>query len=234
MQFVNNNGPIIKPTNNMVFSMPKMSATSLNNTQNTFMNRVPQTIASIPVPNNFPAQSTVVPNLGSYRRASQTAPSIPVPSVPTGRMRWGPPIWALFHTLAEKVKPEYFTAIRKDLLDTIYMICTNLPCPDCAAHATAYMDSLNFNAIQSKDDLKNMLFRFHNSVNARKGMPPFDYADLTPKYSLANTSVIIQQFMDAFAKKNYSVRMIANDFHKNRSVLKMKQWMANNLQYFNP
>jgi hypothetical protein len=114
------------------------------------------------------------------------------------------------------------------------MICVNLPCPDCANHATEYMKGVNFNVIQTKDDVKNMLFRFHNSVNARRGVPLFDYAELTPKYFAANTSVVIQTFMEVFAKKNYSVQLMANDFHKTRTITEIKQWLANYLQYFDP
>jgi Erv1 / Alr family len=241
MQFVNNTGPFIQPAKQIVFSMPKMSATSIHNTQNSFVGRVPQAIMSIPVPNNFPGQAfpPSYQNAGmSNRKALQQAiapPPAPAPKgPPTGKMRWGPPIWTLFHTLAEKVKPEYFPALKMSLLNTIYSICVNLPCPDCANHATQYMNSLNFNAIQTKDDLKEVLFRFHNSVNLRKNSPAFDFAELTAKYSAANTSVVIQEFMEVFTKKNYSVRMIANDFHKNRSVTQIKQWLANSLQYFDP
>jgi hypothetical protein len=60
------------------------------------------------------------------------------------KMKWGEPIWNLFHVLAEKVKEETFANIREELLNIIYTICANLPCPDCANHATTYMNNINY------------------------------------------------------------------------------------------
>jgi hypothetical protein len=107
------------------------------------------------------------------------------------KMKWGEPTWFLFHTLAEKIKPEYFTAIKKELLNVIYSICANLPCPTCATHAISYMKEVNFDAISTKDHLRIMLFRFHNEVNVRKNVPEFPYEKLAEKYSSANTVNII-------------------------------------------
>jgi hypothetical protein len=46
------------------------------------------------------------------------------------KMKWGEPIWFLFHTLAEKVNDNYFSHIRKELLDLIYTIC-DIICRTC-------------------------------------------------------------------------------------------------------
>lgn len=219
--------------------MPKMSP-SAPPPQDIYNHRVPSAMSSIPTARTYPGQYiNTNGNLGTYRRASQPAtPTFPqqesTEAPPTGRTRWGPPIWTFFHTLAEKVKPDYFPVVKTGLLNLINQICINLPCPDCANHASQYMRAVNFNSIQTKEDLKNMLYRFHNSVNGRKGSPFFDYGELTSKYSTANTSIVIQQFMEVFSKKSYSIRMIANDFHKSRFIIQMKQWLANNLQYFDP
>jgi len=147
-------------------------------------------------------------------------------------MKWGEPTWYLFHTLAEKVKEEHFQEIRKELLDVIYTICVNLPCPTCAVHAAQHMNGINFNTIQTKQQLKDMLFSFHNTVNARKQFPLFDYADLDTKYSAANTIIIIQNFMMHFQDKHSSIRMIANDLHRSRIANILKKWFNENIQYF--
>jgi hypothetical protein len=201
-----------------------------------FANRLPQSIANMNIPQNIPNQN------GNISLANIRSPNVPLskptplPSAstgpPTGRAKWGPPVWTLFHSLAEKVRPEYFSAIRMDILNMIHSICVNLPCPECATHATKYMDSLNFNLITTKEDLKNMLFHFHNSVNLRKGTPAFDYSELNTKYSAANIYIVIQKFMEVFAVKNYSIRMISNDFHKNRAIVQIKKWFVKNIQYF--
>jgi len=34
--------------------------------------------------------------------------------------------------------------------------------------------------------------------------------------------------------KSYSIRMIADDFHRKRLVEQIKKWLTNNLQHFQP
>lgn len=147
-------------------------------------------------------------------------------------MLWGEPTWYLFHTLAQKVKDETFPEIRQELLNIITTICNNLPCPDCANHATQYMNSLNLNVIQTKRDLINMLFQFHNVVNSRKGFVQFSYDELEPKYSSAITVRIIQHFMNSFDKPSYSGRVSVNNFHKGRFITQLKKFFSTKLTYF--
>jgi hypothetical protein len=147
-------------------------------------------------------------------------------------MKWGEPTWFLFHTLAEKIKPEYYQDLRKELLNLIYTICSNLPCPTCAKHATQYLNSVNFNTITSKDALRNMLHRFHNEVNRRKGFPEFPYDQLITKYSAANTINIIHNFMPYFEDRQRSMKLIADDLHRSRIALQMKAWFNKNIGCF--
>jgi hypothetical protein len=155
-----------------------------------------------------------------------------IESPPVKKMRWGEPTWFLFHTLAHKIKDEYFYEKKAEILNTISLICSNLPCPNCANHATEYMKSINIYSIQSKQDLKNMLFQFHNVVNQRKGFPLFSINDLDTKYSAANTLNIIKNFMYFFQDKHFSIRMIANDLHRSRITENLKQWFNDNINYF--
>jgi len=148
------------------------------------------------------------------------------------KMAWGEPIWFLFHTLAEKVKQDHFSIVRKELLDTIYSICRSLPCPTCAEHASSYLNGINFNTLRTKEELKQMLFDFHNEVNAKKGFPLFLRSDLDEKYSKANTLNIIQHFMIQFKNKHKSIRMIANDFYRSNLIVVLKAWFNENIQHF--
>ena len=59
-------------------------------------------------------------------------------------MLWGEPTWFLFHTLAEKTKDNYFPTIKNELFSFIKKICNNLPCPECAQHASRYVNGVNF------------------------------------------------------------------------------------------
>ena len=116
----------------------------------------------------------------------------PVPQNNPNKIRWGPPTWFLFHTLAHKIKEEHFSKIKFELLNNIAIICRNLPCPKCADHATQYMSKINVGAIQTKDDIKNMLFKFHNDVNMRTGAPMFEFNELNNKYNNAVTINIVK------------------------------------------
>lgn len=149
------------------------------------------------------------------------------------KMKWGEPTWFLFHTMAEKINDEKFPILRLNILNIISLICNNLPCPDCSKHATEYMNKINPSSIQTKQDLKLMLFQFHNVINQKKGFPLFSINDLDTKYSSANTINIIQHFMVFFQDKHFSIRMIANDMHRSRVANQLKTWFNNNLQYFN-
>ena len=148
------------------------------------------------------------------------------------RKIWGPAIWFLFHTLAEKIKEESFHYIRVELLNNIYSICVNLPCPVCSAHAKEYMEKINFNTIRTKEDLKNMLFQFHNNVNLRKNVYLFPREQLDEKYSKAVTINIIQNFINHFSDKYRSHKLIADDLMRSRITIILKKWFSNNINHF--
>ena len=219
--------------------MQKMNFTTYNkNNNNTIrpQHNVPIQLMNMPRNVNIPAQNIIHPTtntpnnrLRNIETTTNTVNQVP----PTQKkMKWGEPTWFLFHTLAHKVKAEYFLQLKQELLNNIYSICANLPCPTCAAHAMDYMKSINFNTIRTKDDLKKLLFVFHNSVNAKKGFPFFQYSDLDEKYSKANTNNIIHNFFYYYQDKHKSIHMIANDLFRQRQVVILKEWFNNNIQYF--
>lgn len=152
--------------------------------------------------------------------------------VETNKMKWGEPTWYLFHTLAQKVKTENFSQIRLELIRNIVSICNNLPCPTCAKHATEYMNNVNFSTIKTKQDLIDLLFNFHNVVNAKKNYPLFPYSEVEDKYSKAITANIIKHFMFFFQDKQYNVSMISNNLHRARIINTLKDWFNENIKYF--
>jgi len=167
-----------------------------------------------------------VMNINNYHQNSSMAPVLSREEVKqgqSGKIKWGAPTWYLFHTLAEKVKENSFPLIRKELLDIIFTICTNLPCPDCANHATRFMQGVNYDTIVTKQDLKELLFRFHNSVNSKKGFPIFSRSELDDMYSKANTSNIILNFYNNF--KTTSMKVTTNSFYRTASFNNVKSWI---------
>jgi len=148
--------------------------------------------------------------------------------------RWGPPTWLMLHTLAEKVKEDSFPTIRKELLNIIFMICTHLPCPTCAEHATEYLNSIKLDRITTKQQLKEMLFTFHNSVNTRKKYELFSTEDLDSKYSSAITSNIFQNFVFYYGQKYITNRLSVDGFHRKMLIQRMTDWFQQNGQHFLP
>jgi hypothetical protein len=98
--------------------------------------------------------------LFSMNMSSRSSENIPEPirlptinlETPKKEMRWAGPTWLILHTLAEKIDESKFNDIRVELLNTIYTICTILPCPLCATHAKKYLDGVNFNTIKNKEE----------------------------------------------------------------------------------
>ena len=111
---------------------------------------------------------------------------------------WGPPIWTLFHVLAERIKEDTFNVAFPPLIEFIKKICAFLPCPDCAQHATQFMSTVRIPP--TKEDCKKMLFYFHNSVNKNLKKPLYNYDDMT-MYQRVNLLVCYKLFREQFTKK---------------------------------
>ena len=171
--------------------------------------------------------------VSSYATSTMKEPPPPPVKKSTG-MLWGKPTWYMLHCLAEKIKPEHFPRLRMELLNIILRICNNLPCPDCANHATAYMNGINFDNIQTKGQLKLMLFQFHNSVNVKKQFSVFEYKDLDSTYQNMSMVNVINNFFHHFLKPTYSGRMGTYNFHRTRAVRDLKEWLRMNISYFEP
>jgi hypothetical protein len=188
-------------------------------------------------------QTPVLPRMGfvmnSRRPVVTVSPSPPVKETtetinPSANViMWAQPTWIVLHTLAEKVSEEHFASIRVGLLNIIYTIVSLLPCPICSQHGKTYLDGINFNTIVSKENLKYMLFDFHNLVNDKKKYPIFLYSELV-KYENVNTINAIQNFMVQFSKKSGSIRLLSEDLHRKRMTLELKKWFNENIKKFTP
>lgn len=151
----------------------------------------------------------------------------------TGGMTWGGPTWIFLHTLVEKIKDEHFYKLRNDILKNIYLICTNLPCPECSLHAKNYLNGINFNSIMNKSQLKTMLYEFHNSVNSRKGYDLFGIIDLHSTYNAQVLSVTFFNFLIKFRDRGASNRFIHEDIYRAQVSKDLINWFNANKEYFN-
>jgi hypothetical protein len=157
----------------------------------------------------------------------------PVNVDPANKILWGAPFWFFFHTLAEKLKPELFYENRDAIFGIIREICRNLPCPTCTSHATQYLNNINFNAIQTRQDFIVMLYEFHNSINKRKNLPIFPYSELQPKYEKAIFINIVNHFMHFYKMEHRVIRLMSEDMHRRRSAKSILDWLHANQHIFN-
>jgi hypothetical protein len=171
---------------------------------------------------NLPPPSAIVPQ------------EVVVTPSPEKKVKWGPAVWFLFHTISIKIREDRFQSIRLELLNHIYSISTNLPCPICSQHAKEYLNGINFNTIQTKSDLQKMLWAFHNEVNKLKGYPFFLFDQLNEKYSVAVTSNIMVYFMGHFSDRARSTKLLADDLIRAQLCKLLKEWFNNHITYFDP
>lgn len=92
--------------------------------------------------------------------------------------RWGIPVWYFFHTFAEKITDKLFLSKREECLSLIGSICSSLPCPYCKSHAMDYIKKYKLEKVNSRKQLIDFMFRFHNHVNIRTHKKPMEYSIL--------------------------------------------------------
>jgi len=144
--------------------------------------------------------------------------------------RWGPPTWNFFHTLAEKINEDKFSTVFPQVVSILKQICRNLPCPDCANHATQFLEKVNFANIKTKSDFKNIMYFFHNTVNRRKQKTPFDMKNLE-LYSKNNIITAYNNFIAVYHTSG-NMKLLADSFQRKIIVNQLKKWMMANIQFF--
>ena len=164
-------------------------------------------------------------------------PKINVNNMPTtqntGKVKvWGPYIWYMLHGLAEKIKVSSFLLLRGELLEHIFNICMNLPCPSCSTHAREYLQKIDLTKIQTKEHLRLMLLTFHNDVNRRLNKPVFSYLQLNDKYKTMNFNSIVNHFFIFFEDKHRTVHMLSNDMYTQRISNNIRNWLSKNYSHF--
>jgi hypothetical protein len=145
-------------------------------------------------------------------------------------MYWGPSTWMFMHTLAAKIKEDSFPLVGHQLIISIIQICYNLPCPECCQHAKMFWKNVNTTKLTTKQDLINVLFIFHNSVNQRKRQPLFKRENLN-YYESRNVIETYNTFSKNFNTRG-NMNLINEEFHRKRMINVLKKWLITNIQHF--
>lgn len=150
------------------------------------------------------------------------------------KMYWGRSTWQLFHSIGEKINPSFYARNRYLILDMIKLICKNLPCPDCARHATSFMNNVHPDSVPNKREFRAMLYVFHNSVNSRVGKPQYHHSRLI-EHKNANMGIVLQNFLTFFAKRyNGTIQagITSTEMARRRISSDVAGWFKSNWRYF--
>lgn len=103
---------------------------------------------------------------------------------------WGPVLWKILHTLAEKSGKQSNSILRADEIRAWVLLIKNLPeivpCEECRLHATDYLKSVPFQLPETYEAInlyvRTYFYTFHEAVNTRLGKPSFPFQDLAESY----------------------------------------------------
>lgn len=136
---------------------------------------------------------------------------------------WGSSTWLFFHSFSEHITNECYQDNKNEICSLIRSICMNLPCQDCTRHATQYVkNTLNPRFIRTKQELKDYLFQFHNSVNVRLNKRKFtDYN----KYRYSKLEPIFKNFSYYYAKNYNPIRGFQDTLNRNKIINHIRDFL---------
>jgi hypothetical protein len=143
---------------------------------------------------------------------------------------WGPSTWTILHTMAEKINENDFARLLPQFFGFIRRICAFLPCPECSQHATRFLAKLKKEDISTKTDFKNMLYCFHNVVNAKKHKPLYNHINME-KYKSIPLQVAFNNFVSVYNTRG-NMRLLAETFQRKLVVRDLKSWLLTNVNSF--
>jgi hypothetical protein len=143
---------------------------------------------------------------------------------------WGPPVWTMFHALAENVNEEHYNFIAPSLFAFFRRICMYLPCPDCAKDATRFLSNVQPQNITTKQGLINTMYLFHNHVNMKKRKPLFNFANIT-KYNGMNLIVVFNNFAGVYNTTG-NMKLIAESFQRKMILVEFRKWFTRHIRFF--
>ena len=143
---------------------------------------------------------------------------------------WGPAVWTLFHTLAEKINVNAYPVVFPSLFNMIVKISKYLPCPECSNDASIFLAKVRVSDLKTKDSLKALLCVFHNTVNAKKRKPIFHYSNIGI-YGKYNLIKVINNFISHYQTKG-NMKLLTESFQRQFVVNDFKNWFQSVIKAF--
>jgi hypothetical protein len=145
---------------------------------------------------------------------------------------WGPAVWTLFHTLAEKVREDVYPIVLPNLFNIIVRICKFLPCPECSNDASNFLAKVKISDMKNKTQFKNQFYLFHNWVNAKKRKPLFNYNNLS-NYSRYNLINVVNNFVSRYQTKG-NMKLLTESFQRQFIIKDFKSFITGSIKAFIP
>ena len=145
---------------------------------------------------------------------------------------WGPAVWTLFHTLAEKVNPNAYPIVFPSLFNIVSKICKFLPCPECSMDASIFLAKIRVSDLKTKESFKKLLCVFHNTVNAKKRKPIFKYMYIG-LYGKLNLLKIVSNFISQYQTKG-NMKLLTESFQRQFVIKDFKNWFQKYIKAFLP
>lgn len=147
------------------------------------------------------------------------------------KQTWGNATWYMLHVLAEKLRPEE-RALVPSLLHHIESVCANLPCPDCAEHASRLLATSNRAAINDRESLRRFLYDLHRHVNERLGKHTPPYETCNELYSRGRTDVVVRHFFAVMAGVRSQNKAMIYGFRRAQCLKEFAQFLDSNSAAF--
>ena len=143
---------------------------------------------------------------------------------------WGPPIWALIHTLTIKIKEEEYSRLGPELIGYIKRIVSYLPCPECSQHASGFFKNIPPNVLKTKTGLINLMYTRHNEVNIRT-KKPIAPIEILEQYKNSNIITTYNRFMEVYQTRG-NMNQIMQSFYRNQVISDFRRWLITNIHSF--
>lgn len=148
------------------------------------------------------------------------------------KAEWGPIIWTLLHCIACKIKEEHFETEKLHLLKYISGICSNLPCPSCAMHASSIIQKYINTSVKTKSDLIKLILMLHNVVNRKLKKNIIYTMDGLSMYDNKVFRDVLIEYYIMMRTQKYSQKMMLNNFHRDTFLKKFYNYFTDNLSKF--
>lgn len=148
------------------------------------------------------------------------------------KAEWGPLIWKVLHCITIKIKDEEFPIERERIIKMITNICANLPCPQCASHATGIIRKYKLNNVKTKSDLIKFVYFMHNTVNKRLKKPNYSF-DNIDHYNKYNMRDVLTEYYTKNMNARYREKMMLHSYHRKIFLRQFQEYFRKNITKFN-